>query len=116
MHWLHPKPKSQLHNWRASGIIQSGRVPPREDGVESSEIHPIWSAGIRGEGQIVGCGDSGIDVDSCFFFDSRVNFKDGITVRKQSVQQLLLNVNMKPSTLNPGVVVAAAVTDCSVIQ
>lgn len=84
VHWLHPKPKSQLHNWRASGIIQSGQAPPKEDGREDPDIHPIWSAGIRGEDQIVGCGDSGIDVDSCFFFDPAIQFADGIKMSGQN--------------------------------
>ncbi|GMH38149.1 hypothetical protein BSKO_06033 [Bryopsis sp. KO-2023] len=80
VHWIHPKAKTQLHNWRASGIIQSGMAPKDESGVDSAGTHPIWAAGIQGEGQVVGCGDSGIDVDSCFFYDPAVRFKDGIKI------------------------------------
>lgn len=29
----------------------------------------MWEHGIRGEGQVVGCADSGLDVDHCFFAD-----------------------------------------------
>eukprot|EP00210_Caulerpa_lentillifera_P000241 g234.t1 len=75
---LQPKMKMKLHNWLASGIIQSGLAPSEEDGEIDPILHPIWSAGIQGEGQIVGCGDSGIDVDSCFFYDSEVSFLDGL--------------------------------------
>ena len=31
---------------------------------------PLWSAGVRGLGEVVGIGDSGVDLDSCFFRDS----------------------------------------------
>lgn len=81
VHWLYPKPRTQLHNWRASGIIQSGQPPEKEDGKHQGSTHPIWSAGIQGEGQVVGCGDSGIDVDSCFFYDPSVNFENDVQVR-----------------------------------
>jgi len=30
---------------------------------------PIWDRGIHGEGQIIGVGDTGVDADSCFFYD-----------------------------------------------
>ena len=33
-------------------------------------VAQIWQANIRGTGQIVGCGDTGLDVDSCMFWDS----------------------------------------------
>lgn len=29
----------------------------------------LWKHGLRGEGQIIGCGDTGIDMSSCFFND-----------------------------------------------
>jgi subtilisin family serine protease len=31
----------------------------------------IWKQGIMGQGQVIGIGDSGIDVDSCFFRESK---------------------------------------------
>ena len=80
VHWLQPGTRSRLHNWRASSIIQSGKRNPREAPDESFALHPIWAAGIRGEGQIVGVGDSGVDVDSCFFHDPESSFEDGIEV------------------------------------
>ncbi|MBN1592320.1 MAG: S8 family serine peptidase, partial [Candidatus Coatesbacteria bacterium] len=30
----------------------------------------VWNHGIHGENQIIGVGDTGVDADSCFFFDS----------------------------------------------
>jgi subtilisin family serine protease len=38
------------------------------------ESHVFWSAGLDGTGEIVGIGDSGIDMDSCFFSDPAVPF------------------------------------------
>jgi subtilisin family serine protease len=35
----------------------------------------FWDAGLDGRGQIVGIGDSGIDMDSCFFNDPAVPFE-----------------------------------------
>ena len=31
--------------------------------------HPLWSVGLRGEGQLVGVGDSGLDLGSCWLRD-----------------------------------------------
>lgn len=38
------------------------------------EAPVFWSAGLDGRNQIVGIGDSGIDMDSCFFNDPAVPF------------------------------------------
>jgi Subtilase family len=51
-------------NDRSAGSVQSGI-----EGA-SALATPIWAHGLRGEGQIVGLIDSGLDVDSCFFADS----------------------------------------------
>jgi len=32
-------------------------------------IHPLWALGLRGQGQLVGVGDSGLDLDSCWLRD-----------------------------------------------
>ncbi len=66
------------HTWDnlAAGAVTEGspgvaRIS-RPDEAGSPGLHPIWEAGIRGEGQIVGIGDSGVDVDSCYFYDPKV--------------------------------------------
>jgi len=81
VHWLQPGTRAKLHNWRASSIIQSGKRNPKERLDESFELHPIWAAGIKGEGQIVGVGDSGVDVDSCYFYDPEASFEQGIKMQ-----------------------------------
>eukprot|EP01132_Coremiostelium_polycephalum_P009172 gene9172-11241_t len=30
----------------------------------------VWDAGLRGQDEIIGCGDTGIDMNHCFFYDS----------------------------------------------
>jgi hypothetical protein len=48
-------------NDRTAGTIQSG--------VQGRDVAqtPIWAHGIRGEGQIVGMADTGLDANSCYF-------------------------------------------------
>ena len=48
-------------NDKTAGSIQSG-VQGRDMGQT-----PIWAHGIRGEGQIVGMADTGLDANSCYF-------------------------------------------------
>jgi subtilisin family serine protease len=33
------------------------------------QTHPLWDAGLRGDGQVVGVGDSGLDLGSCWLRD-----------------------------------------------
>lgn len=40
----------------------------------AAESHVFWNAGLDGKNQIVGIGDSGIDMHSCFFSDPQVPF------------------------------------------
>jgi hypothetical protein len=58
--WVERKPKWVLRNGYANKAIQS------TDGLSTG----IWSKGLRGEGQIVGVADTGIDIDNCFFRDA----------------------------------------------
>jgi len=37
---------------------------------------PVWDKGIHGEGQIVGIADTGLDADSCFFYDGSEGLPD----------------------------------------
>ena len=41
----------------------------------SEQLRPFRAAGLDGSGEVVGVGDSGIDVNSCFFYDPRVKVK-----------------------------------------
>lgn len=51
----------QILNDLASGILQSG----------SANSKPFYSVGLDGSGQVVALADSGIDIDNCYFYDSK---------------------------------------------
>lgn len=55
-----------LLNDRSVGTVQSGT-----QGSAPAQT-PIWQQGIRGEGQVVGEIDTGLDVDNCWFRDTAV--------------------------------------------
>ncbi len=57
---LEPGGGARLFNDAAAPIVQSGSV---------SGGRPIWSRGLRGEGQIIAVLDTGLDYDSCFFVE-----------------------------------------------
>jgi len=59
--------KEEVLNFRARGIQQSARV-----GVDSVNT-PYTNAGLRGDDQVVGIADTGIDRSSCYFNDSMGN-------------------------------------------
>jgi subtilisin family serine protease len=54
------KSQFRLMNAWSSGVTQSGEA----------HTTPLWAEGITGVGQIVGCGDTGIDIDSCMYWDT----------------------------------------------
>eukprot|EP00897_Mesotaenium_endlicherianum_P003410 jgi/Mesen1/3097/ME000184S02162 len=74
--WIAPQPRSKLHNVYASSTLQSAGSAGLATGVRPSapfgSARPLWDAGLMGEGQIVGVGDSGVDFQSCFFRDDEV--------------------------------------------
>jgi subtilisin family serine protease len=50
-----------FRNAKAHFLTQSG---------SSSSGTPIWNKGLKGDGQIVGVADSGLDISHCYFSDS----------------------------------------------
>ena len=63
--YIEPQMIFKFNNKHASSTVQSG--------VNSVNQQTIWNKGITGAGQIVGCGDSGIDMSHSFFYDSHFN-------------------------------------------
>jgi hypothetical protein len=55
----------------AQGSPAAARLQRFQEAVDPG-MHPLWAAGLKGQGQVVGVGDSGVDMDSCFFFDPKV--------------------------------------------
>ncbi|KAN0022163.1 hypothetical protein ACTFIU_004332 [Dictyostelium citrinum] len=67
VYWIEPSSsklvKHTPSNKFAHYSIQSGSA--------STTSTPIWDVvGIKGDGEIVGCADTGIDVNHCFFYDT----------------------------------------------
>lgn len=73
VHWLEPKYGMRLHNANAASIIQAAQPAPDTKDWSDEDTHPIWAAGLKGSGQIVGCGDSGIELNHCFFEDDSID-------------------------------------------
>lgn len=59
--------RPELFNYRARSIINSGTV-----GMTLTSS-PYTSANLRGYGQVVSVADTGVDVQSCFFYDPTGN-------------------------------------------
>jgi len=61
--------KRNTTNENAAWIIQSGngtKVSPEDSHT------PFWDHNIKGQGRVVGIADSGLDHQSCFFYDSAI--------------------------------------------
>ncbi|KAK9815904.1 hypothetical protein WJX72_011677 [[Myrmecia] bisecta] len=78
VHWIAPRPKGRAANFFASAIGQCARAAPVTNGngqyAGDNGTHPIWDAGLQGQGQIVGMGDTGLDMTQCMFIDANVPF------------------------------------------
>ncbi|KAK9836281.1 hypothetical protein WJX81_001826 [Elliptochloris bilobata] len=76
VHWVAPRPRARLHNFLATGICQSGAAGGADltAGTTSggNATHPLWLAGLQGAGQVIGMGDTGLDVGHCLFRDDAV--------------------------------------------
>lgn len=75
-HWLSPASlTASARNWQASAIVQSGKGAPSSNpsnAAADAATHPLWAANVTGRGQVIGGGDSGLDVSHCFFADPDV--------------------------------------------
>lgn len=78
VHWLEPHARALMHNLDAATCLQGTQVSPGQTLTSPANLRPFWQAGLDGTGQVIGCGDSGVDMDSCYFFDSAVPFLDNI--------------------------------------
>jgi hypothetical protein len=48
VHWVSPAPRASVSNRFTTTIVQSGR----EEAWLGSTVHPLWAAGLHGEGQV----------------------------------------------------------------
>lgn len=58
--WVSLKPMFHTFN-KFETAFQQGTT----DGANLA--NPIWDKGIRGQGQVIGIADTGIDMDNCYF-------------------------------------------------
>lgn len=83
--WLASQPRvlhvdvvrnKKAFNLHASAAVQTGgQLPePLEDIRSNPNFFPYWQAGLDGKGQVVGVADTGLDMDSCYFYDPAVPF------------------------------------------
>ncbi len=59
---LEPWSMPQTSNDVSYGVIQSGQAGRS----------PVWNHGLRGQGQVIGLSDSGVDVHSCYFSGDKI--------------------------------------------
>lgn len=71
-----------LHNLNAISVqLQTGGPAAGAVAVDEAQF---WGAGVNGSGQVIGLGDSGIDMEHCAFADPAVPF-DSFTVDRSRV-------------------------------
>ena len=60
--WVEEEMTYSVQNLGGAAITQSN-----SDGEEAT---PLWDAGLSGRDEIVGCADTGLDIDNCLFHDA----------------------------------------------
>lgn len=70
--WVAPKLVKRLNNAQESILMQTGTLLKAQAQNISAASRPFWMAGIDGSGEVVGLGDTGTNLGSCYFADSRV--------------------------------------------
>lgn len=73
--FIEPGREQRLSNAFASMVSQTGALP--QGGLvdaPSAVFHPFWRMGLDGTGQLLGVGDTGLDMQSCWFRDPAVDF------------------------------------------
>ncbi|GLC44467.1 hypothetical protein PLESTM_001603100 [Pleodorina starrii] len=76
--WVAPLRGARAANARSSILLQTGQITLGQYQEVMSEAEPAshwpyWAAGLQGQGEIVGVGDTGLDVEHCAFADPRFN-------------------------------------------
>jgi subtilisin family serine protease len=66
--WVEPKSPKVIFNSQSVWVCQSG--------LSGGETTSVFDHGINGQGVIVGVLDTGVDADSCYFYDSNEGLPD----------------------------------------
>ena len=68
--WLELAPALRVRNFYASALLQrADSTAAAAAAPATAEARRLWDAGLRGHGQLIGIGDSGVDLRSCYFAD-----------------------------------------------
>ena len=100
--WIEPEMVHYTSN-KFSRYVTQSYTEPGTSGKTS-----IWDKGLHGEGQVVGIGDSGLDIGSCFFNDPNNAYgpiAKGVTQEKpnhRKVTQYVPFADGGPGNGNPG--------------
>ena len=70
-----PEYEARLVNlWSASTVQVPGTISAIDlgaaDACSLASCHPLWAAGIRGDGQLISVSDTGVATSQCYFVDS----------------------------------------------
>lgn len=68
--WIEPRVDFEISNYDAAYVTLGGVSLAANAPLSRDVLPALWKAGITGKGQVVGVGDSGLDVDSCYFSDA----------------------------------------------
>ncbi|GLC33292.1 hypothetical protein PLESTF_001326600 [Pleodorina starrii] len=69
--WVEPLLRVESTNAVSGWILQTGTLNSTLFANPASAMRPYWNASIRGEGVIVGMGDTGVDLSHCSFIDDK---------------------------------------------
>ncbi|GFR41226.1 hypothetical protein Agub_g1899 [Astrephomene gubernaculifera] len=75
VHWLEPTPRLTRRDIWGDLLVQAGGRGLGEAAyAQPTNVagHRFWSRGLDGNAQVVGISDTGLDTDSCYFFDPLV--------------------------------------------
>ncbi|EFJ44733.1 hypothetical protein VOLCADRAFT_106328 [Volvox carteri f. nagariensis] len=69
--WVEPLLRAESTNAIAGWILQTGNLTATQYTNPTAALRPYWNATLRGEGVIVGVGDTGVDMSHCSFIDNK---------------------------------------------
>ncbi|EFJ42929.1 hypothetical protein VOLCADRAFT_96935 [Volvox carteri f. nagariensis] len=89
VHWLEPTPRLARRDLAGDLVVQlGGRDMAAVAAAAAAAVQPAgaaalpyWSRGLDGSSQLLGISDSGVDMDSCYFFDPSMPNVAGMLVQ-----------------------------------
>ena len=85
--WLEPLVDMRTGNMDAALVTQAGIALSGADFGNKEALAPLWSVGVRGEGEVVATADTGVDLAHCFFADPDAALQGEVAVRVAALQE-----------------------------